>query len=130
MGNKRVKIEFEDDEGAKFAVSVDGSVSRTKLAKIMDLVELMNPSENEENNNTSPSTSFNRVFELIESKFPLGSFCSTDILEAYEDSYNEPSSLSTISTYLNRLWNKGLLTRTKSGATWIYKRQKIPIRNS
>ncbi len=128
MGKKRVKIEFEDDEGTKFTVSVDGSLSRTKLTKIMNLVEQMNPSENEQIDGVTSSTSFDRVFELIESKFSFGSFSSTDILEVYEDSYNETSSLSTISTYLNRLKTKGFLTRNKFGNTWIYKMQKTPIR--
>ncbi len=129
MGKKRVKIEFEDDEGAKFVVSVDGSLSRTKLTKIMNLVEMMNPSEQEQTDGITSSTSFDRVYELIESKFPLGSFSSTDILGAYEDSYNDSSSLSTISTYLNRLRTKGYLTRYKFGNTWIYKMQKTPIRH-
>ena len=129
MGKKRVKIEFEDDEGAKFTVSVDGSLSRTKLTKIMNLVEMINPSENEQNDGITSSTSFDRVYELIESKFSLGSFSSTDILEAYGDNYNESSSLSTISTYLNRLRTKGYLTRNKFGNTWIYKMQKTQIKH-
>ena len=129
MGKKRVKIEFEDDEGAKFTVSVDGSLSRTKLTKIMNLVEMINPSENEQTDGITSSTSFDRVYELIESKFSLGSFSSTDILEAYGDNYNESSSLSTISTYLNRLRTKGYLTRNKFGNTWIYKMQKTQIKH-
>ncbi len=129
MGNKRVKIEFEDDEGAKFTVSVDGSLSRSKLTKIIDLVELINPSDNEQRGGVTSSTSFDRVFELIESKFSLGSFSSSDILEAYEDNYSKSSSISTISTYLNRLRTKGFLTRNKLGATWIYKMQKTIIKH-
>lgn len=129
MGKKRVKIEFEDDEGAKFTVSVDGLLSRTKLTKIMNLVEMINPSENEQTDGITSSTSFDRVYELIESKFSLGSFSSTDILEAYGDNYNESSSLSTISTYLNRLRTKGYLTRNKFGNTWIYKMQKTQIKH-
>ena len=129
MSKKRVKIEFEDDEGAKFTVSVDGLLSRTKLTKIMNLVEMINPSENEQTDGITSSTSFDRVYELIESKFSLGSFSSTDILEAYGDNYNESSSLSTISTYLNRLRTKGYLTRNKFGNTWIYKMQKTQIKH-
>ena len=129
MGKKRVKIEFEDDEGAKFTVSVDGLLSRTKLTKIMNLVEMINPSENEQTDGITSSTSFDRVYELIESKFSLGSFSSTDILEAYGDNYNESSSLSTISTYLNRLRTKGYLTRNKFGNTWIYKMQKTQVKH-
>ena len=127
MGKKRVKIEFEDDEGAKFIVSVDGSLSRNKLNKIMDIVELMDPSESQRTDSMTSSTSFDRVFELIESKFPLGSFSSSDILGAYEDNYNESSSLSTISTYLSRLRTKGFLTRYRFGATWMYKMQRSQL---
>jgi len=127
LGKKRVKIEFEDNEGAKYIVSVDGSLSRNKLNKIMDIVELINPSDSQRTDSITSSTSFDRVFELIESKFPLGSFSSSDVLEAYEDNYNESSSLSTISTYLSRLQTKGFLTRNRFGATWMYKMQRSQL---
>src|ERR671928_142423 len=57
----------------------------------------------------------------LEGKFPYGSFTSTDILELYEDQYNEPIKLSIISTYLSRYSERSLLTRTRQGKEWVYK---------
>jgi hypothetical protein len=62
-----------------------------------------------------------RIWSLIEGKFPYGGFTSTDILELYEDQYNEPIKLSIISTYLSRYSERGRLTRTRQGKEWIYK---------
>jgi hypothetical protein len=57
----------------------------------------------------------------VEGKFPFGGFTSTDILELYEDQYNEPIKLSIISTYLSRYSDRGRLARTRQGKEWVYK---------
>lgn len=92
----------------------------------MDIVELLGSKDDQvESPQLSKDTSFGRLYHLIENKFPLGSFTSTDILEAYEDEYNRPARLSTISTYLSRLERKNLLTRQRTPSGLIYKRVRI-----
>ena len=73
---------------------------------------------------TSHNSIFGNIIELISNNFTLGSFTSSDILESYEDNYNDLLPLSTISTYLSRMSSKGILSRYKTGPTWNYKKIK------
>jgi hypothetical protein len=123
---KKLKIEFNDDEGGNYSITLDGSMSKEKILKIMDIVELLGEEkENSEVRPISKDTSFGKLFHLIEKRFALGSFSSTDILEAFEDEYNKPIRLSTISTYLTRFESKKLLIRQRTQSGWIYKRTRI-----
>ncbi len=129
MTKKKIKIEFSDGEGANYSLSLDGSLSRNKVLKILDMVELIDGEEEREKVNTlSNETSFGKLYNLIEKKFPIGSFTSTDILETYEDELNMSIRLSTISTYLSRLEQKKLLTREWTTSGWLYKKTRsMPI---
>jgi|TARA_B100001971_G_scaffold106200_1_gene97699 hypothetical protein len=121
-----MKIEFNDGEGGNYSLSLDGSISRDKILKIIDMVELIDGNEDKEKvQNLSKDTSFGKLYNLIEKKFPLGSFTSTDILETYEDEFNKSIRLSTISTYLARLEQKKLLSREWTTSGWLYKRVRI-----
>jgi predicted transcriptional regulator len=55
----------------------------------------------------------------------MGKFTSTNILEKYEDEFNEPVKLSVISTYLSRFAGKGRVDRTRTGREWTYQSTKI-----
>jgi len=35
---KKVKVEFQDDNGARYTLAVEGRVSREKVLKILDLM--------------------------------------------------------------------------------------------
>ncbi|MCS7116813.1 MAG: hypothetical protein RMJ31_05355 [Nitrososphaerota archaeon] len=122
---RRIKIEFEDGEGGKYKISIEGSLSREKVLKVMDLVDLLGGTEHEPVEIPSRDTLFTRIFHLLEKKFPLGSFTSTDLREAYEDEFNQPIKLSTISTYLSRLSEKGLLHRERTSIGWVYRRVRL-----
>jgi hypothetical protein len=78
-----------------------------------------------EQNNIIIDTNFNKVFGLVQNKFRFGSFTSADVLGAYEQHFQLHTTLSTISTYLARLSERGLLTRSRNGSGWIYKLVKI-----
>ena len=54
-----------------------------------------------------------------------GKFTSTNILEKYEDEFNEPVKLSVISTYLSRYSSKGRIDRVRTGREWTYQTIKI-----
>ena len=126
MTKRKIKIEFNDGDGGNYSLSLDGSISRDKVLKIIDMVELIDGNKNDNNKlNLSKDTSFGKIYDLIENKFPLGSFTSTDILEAYEDEFNITIKLSTISTYLSRLEQKKLLIREWTNSGWLYRRVRI-----
>jgi hypothetical protein len=127
-GKKRFKIELEDAEGSKYNLSLEGNISKEKIMKIVEFMDLINiePNENNEreiykSNKPTPASVGDKIWSLIEGKFPYGGFTSTDILELYEDQYNEPIKLSIISTYLSRYTERGRLIRTRQGKEWIYK---------
>src|SRR5947208_17055789 len=124
-GKRKFKIELEDAEGSKYNLSLEGNVSKDKILKIVEFMDLLNiePNGNDagEMHSTSPASVGDRIWSLVESKFPYGGFTSTDILELYEDQYNEPIKLSIISTYLSRYSERGRLARNRQGKEWIYK---------
>ena len=121
---KRLRLEVEDSEGAKYSLSFQGPISEDKLAKITGFINLMS----EDSKDTllgDPNTTFGKVCRLIESKFPLGSFTSGDLVDIYEDEHAEEIKLSTIATYLSRLETRGQLSRERTNSGWSYKRPKI-----
>jgi hypothetical protein len=127
-GKKRFKIELEDAEGSKYNLSLEGNISKEKIMKIVEFMDLINiePNENSErepyrSNKPTPASVGDKIWTLVEGKFPYGGFTSTDILELYEDQYNEPIKLSIISTYLSRYTERGRLIRTRQGKEWVYK---------
>ncbi|HZX14654.1 MAG TPA: BlaI/MecI/CopY family transcriptional regulator [Thermodesulfobacteriota bacterium] len=126
MPNRKIKIEFRDDEGSKYTISLEGKPSKDKVNKIMSVIEELDTSTSNIGI-FNLDTTFNKTLKLIEDKYPLGSFTSNDVLEAFEDEYNNPIKLSTVSTYLTRLLEKGHLKRERIGNTWVYKKLKIHL---
>lgn len=127
-GRKKFRIELEDAEGSKYNLSLEGNISKDKILKIVEFMDLLNVGSNGEGITRSsegefrtPASVGDRIWALVEAKFPYGSFTSSDILELYEDSYNEPIKLSIISTYLSRYAERGRLIRNRQGKEWIYK---------
>lgn len=122
-GRKKFRIELEDAEGSKYNLSLEGNISKDKIVKIMEFMDLLNM-EGEAPRDAEmlrPASVGDRIWALVDAKFPYGSFTSSDILELYEDSYNEPIKLSIISTYLSRYAERGRLVRTRQGKEWVYK---------
>ena len=119
----KVKIEFTDQKGAKYSFAIEGP-SKENMMKIMEFVETISVKQSD--TPTTPETAiidtnFNKVLGLVQNKFRFGSFTSSDVLEAYEQHFRLHTTLSTISTYLARLAERGLLTRSRNGSGWIYK---------
>jgi hypothetical protein len=123
----KVKIEFTDSSGAKYSFAIEGHPSKENLSKVMDFVETVSGDPGTPEQQAPIDTNFARVYGLIETKFKFGSFNSSDVVRAYEYEFELPTTLSTISTYLSRLAERGLLTRSRSGAGWIYKLAKQDI---
>ena len=124
-GKRKFKIELEDAEGSKYNLSLEGNVSKEKIMKIVEFMDLLNIESNGNGEGETPARApasvGDRIWSLVEGKFPYGGFTSTDILELYEDQYNEPIKLSIISTYLSRYSDRGRLMRNRQGKEWVYK---------
>jgi predicted transcriptional regulator len=48
---------------------------------------------------------------VVEKSFPVGWFSSRDVQSTYEEEFKEPISLSTVSTYLSRMADRGVLIK-------------------
>ncbi|MDE1725867.1 MAG: hypothetical protein KGH89_01210 [Thaumarchaeota archaeon] len=126
MARKRIRIDLEDAEGAKYNLSLEGNVTREKMLKIFELMDLMNIEEPEES--AQLDTIGAKIWNIVDKHFPMGKFTSSMILEKYEDEYEEPIKLSVISTYLSRFALKGRMGRERKGKEWDYQVLKLAQR--
>ena len=126
MARKRIRIDLEDSDGAKYNFSLEGNVTREKMLRIFELMNLMNIEEPEASAQLDSVGA--KIWNVIDKNFPIGKFTSSMILEKYEDEYEEPIKLSVISTYLSRFAVKGKVVREKQGKEWAYQILKIAQR--
>ena len=124
MAKKRIRIDMEDTDGAHYDIKLEGNVTREKILKIFELMDLMNIEDEQKPINMDSVGS--KIWHIVDKFFPMGKFTSTNILEKYEDEYNEPVKLSVISTYLSRFSTKGRVDRARTGREWTYQTIKIP----
>ena len=127
MAKKRIRIDMEDSDGARYDIKLEGNVTREKVLKIFEMMDLMNIEEEPETNNLDSVGA--KIWHIVDKYFPMGKFTSTNILEKYEDEYNEPVKLSVISTYLSRFSSKGKVDRARTGREWTYQTIKIGQRS-
>jgi len=123
MAKKRIRIDMEDADGARYDIKLEGNVTREKVLKIFEMMYLMNIEEEQETTNMDSIGS--KIWHIVDKFFPIGKFTSTNILEKYEDEYNEPVKLSIISTYLSRFSTKGKIDRIRTGREWTYQTIKL-----
>jgi len=119
---KRIKIELEDEEGTKYTLALEGAVSRDKLMKAMDMLEIMDVPLEHAPKAPDEGTFFGKVQTLLETTFAAGDFSSSDVARELEDKYGQPVKLSTISTYLARLADKQYIKRERFGNSWVYRK--------
>jgi len=125
---RKIRVELFDSDGNRYTIAFEGQVTRDKALRLLDMVELLGgvPGEGPvtASGSTLPNRSlsrFEKVQMVIQKNFPLIWFSSKDIQTVYEQELKEPVSLSTISTYLSRMANKGMLLRTGSANSLKYK---------
>lgn len=128
MARKRIRIDLEDTDGAKYNFNIEGNITRDKVLKIFEMMDLMNIEEQE----AAPQLDSvgAKIWHIVDKYFPMGGFTSNEILEKYEDEYNEPIKLSIISTYLARFNTKGRINRLRNGREWVYQMAKIAQRTN
>ena len=119
---KKIKIELEDEEGTKYTLALEGSISREKLMKAVDMLEIMDVPLERAPRAPDQGTSLGKVMGLLGTTFAAGDFSSSDVAREFEDKYGQPVKLSTISTYLARLADKQYIKRERFGNSWVYRR--------
>ena len=128
MVKKRIRIDMEDADVAKYDIKLEGNVTRDKILKIFEMMDLMNIEQGPEAPNLDSVGA--KIWNIVDKHFPVGKFTSTEILEKYEDEYDEPIKLSVISTYLSRFASKGRVERSKTGREWSYQTIKLTQRRA
>ncbi|MEM1995389.1 MAG: hypothetical protein QXW32_07975 [Nitrososphaerales archaeon] len=127
-----MKIEFTDEEGSKYSLTIEGPLSKEKMHKLIEVYEFLGGERGEEK--TEVDTIFSKVCALIDEEFPASSFTTANLQEAYESKYQQPIKLTTLSTYLNRLVDQRMLKRVRIGTGYIYRKTtlstRIPTKNS
>ena len=117
MPTKKMRVEIFND-GDRYTITFEGQVTRDKALRLLDLVELLGgmPTVNSESSRPiSEISKIEKVRLAAEKNFPVGWFSSTDLQHVYEKQFYEPLRLSTASTYLSRLADRGFFI--KKGAS-------------
>jgi hypothetical protein len=120
---KRVKVEITDGDGTTYSLAMQGRFSQEKVMRMMELVDLLGQGNHNMPDTALPneSTTYGRILKLIQTSYQAREFSSADIARDYEDSHASPIPLSTVSTYLSRLADRGVLKRQKFGNSWVYR---------
>jgi len=113
QARKRIKLEMENGDGDKISIIFEGSLNREKLFQLADFLELVGGTS--EPQVEVKGSKLAKIIEVIEKNFPFSFFTSRDVVEAYEYEFREPIALSTVSTYLARLAERGFLERAGAG---------------
>jgi hypothetical protein len=119
--SRRFKLEFYDDQGVRHTITIDGQITREKVGKLLDLVEIMagTPRSTASALSLSPRK-FDRLASAVISQLKDKVFAAGEAKKVFESTFPEKIPLSTVSTYLGRLVERGVLERIENGRTVSY----------
>ncbi|RLF04512.1 MAG: hypothetical protein DRJ60_06970 [Thermoprotei archaeon] len=118
----RFTVSFPD--GSKMIIIFQGkNIPWKRIQMVKDLIDIISSAESSSSQSESQEqTLMERFRQVIEENFSDGSwFTSKDVLDAYRRIYNENLKLSTVSTYLLRLYNSGFLERRGERKNRLYR---------
>lgn len=116
MPARKMKVDVFDTGGNRYSITFEGQVTRDKALRLLEIVELLggmpggNPAESKP---VSEMAKQDKVRFLVEKNFPLVWFSSKEVQTLYERELKEPISLSTVSTYLSRMTERGFLLKNQ-----------------
>ena len=114
MPAKKIRVEVYDNSGNRYTITLEGKILKKNVLKILDIVELLG-GVHEEKSPIKPEslTKFEKIQSIIENNFSTSWFSAKEVRSEYENSTGEQIGLSTVSTYLSRLSERGLLVKEK-----------------
>ncbi|MCS7140026.1 MAG: hypothetical protein RMI99_04325 [Nitrososphaerota archaeon] len=119
----RFTVTFPD--GSKMIIIFQGKdIPWKRIQMVKDLIDIVSSSESTSNSQseTQEQTLMEKFRHVIEENFGDGSwFSSKDVLDTYRRVHNESLKLSTVSTYLLRLYNSGFLERRGERKNRLYR---------
>ena len=122
VSRKKIRIELEDENGEKYNLTLQGTLSKEKIVNLIEFVQLFEKnsittsSEHREGDRNLAS----KLWNLITENFRYHTFTSSDLARIYKDVYYDSIQLSIVSIYLSRFYLKKQLTRIKNGKQWVY----------
>jgi len=123
MPTKKMRVEIFNN-GDRYTVTFEGQVTRDKALRLLDLVELLGGTpaiDSESTRAASEMPKIEKVRLVAEKNFPVGWFSSKELQTEYEKQFNEPIRLSTASTYLSRLADRGFFIKKGSSNQMRYR---------
>lgn len=113
MPARKIRVEVFDEQGNRYNITFEGEVTREKALRLLDIVELLGGVHRgkESEQRRVETTKFDKVKSVVEKHFPFTYFSSKQIFAAYKREFDGPISLSTVSTYLARMAERGFLLR-------------------
>jgi len=117
MPAKKIRVEVFDGGGNRYTITFDGQVTREKALRLLDIVELLGGMPGVNTGESQPISDLSKqdkVRVLVERNFPIVWFSSKDVQSLYERELKEPIGLSTVSTYLSRMAERGMLAKSSA----------------
>ncbi len=114
MPARKIRFEVFDEEGNRYTIAFEGKVTREKALSLLDVAELLGSMNSEQEMGKTvicSSSKFDKTKNIVDRYFPSSGFTSKEVLTEYEQEFNEPISLSTVSTYLSRMAKRGMLIK-------------------
>ncbi len=121
----KIRLEISDDAGMKTTIEFEGDLCRERVIGIIESLDFS------EKQYVSDSSSFGsgetltikeRLKSFLRYDYPRVWFTSWDVKKRYEqEAYGEKINLSTVSTYLARMYREDILDRRGSKAQREYK---------
>jgi hypothetical protein len=126
VSRKKIRIELEDENGEKYNLTLQGTLSKEKIMNLIQFVQLfeknsINTSSEHRGGDREGDTKLaSKLWNLIAENFRYHTFTSSDLARIYQDMYYDSIQLSVASIYLSRFYLKKQLTRSKNGKQWVY----------
>ena len=125
MRTRKIKVEVTLDDGSKITLTLNSAVSKAKIQKFLDMIELMEErlsfTENSSVNDLLEKSSvMEKVTYLVYSRFIGQTFSLKDLIREFESVYGFRLKKNVASTYLSRLVDQGILNRMGSRGSYKY----------
>ncbi len=128
---RKMRVDVSDEEGNRYTITFEGSITRKKALCMLDIVELLGGIRSQrELKNPAGVSKFDRIRFLVERRFPIAWFSSDEVRIAYEEETGGPIPLSTVSTYLARMVKRGMLLRRGAFHALEYRVMPYPTQSA
>ena len=121
---KKIKLEVILEDGTKIKLEIPNG-SKDKVESFLKLIELYGPDHENFSNEFNNDTLYFKIYNLIKNEFGLAVFSLGDLYTTYLLKYGEKIRKSTLSTYLSRLVENGMLVRYGRRGRYKFKLMQV-----